>query len=73
MAFSAADLRSIAASGGGMIFDTRSFSAADLRSIAASASNKQTTIVLKNLNGKSAADLRSIAVSGNGCVVFDFT
>ncbi|MGI8489924.1 hypothetical protein QWJ20_15500 [Pectobacterium sp. S5] len=73
MSFSVLDLKSIAASGGGMVLDARPFSVLDLKSIAASASGKQARIVLKNLQGKSVLDLKSIAASGNGCVVFDYT
>lgn len=73
MSLSVLDLKSIAASGGGMVLDTRPFSVLDLKSIAASASGKKARIVLKNLQGKSVLDLKSIAASGNGCVVFDYT
>ncbi|WP_330147521.1 hypothetical protein [Shewanella oncorhynchi] len=73
MALSVLDLKGIAASGGGMIFNAQPFSTLDLKGIAASASGKQTQIVLKNLQGRSVLDLKGIAASGKGCVVFDFT
>jgi hypothetical protein len=73
MSLSVLDLKSIAASGGGMILDARPLSALDLKNIAASASGQKAQIVLKNLQGKSALDLKSIVASGGGCVVFDFT
>jgi len=66
------DLKSIAASGGGMILDAKDYSTLDLKSIAASASGKQAQIILKNASTKSTLDLKSIAASGNGCVIFDF-
>ena len=72
MSKSVADLRLIAASGGGMILDGASFSTADLRLIAASASGKGAQILLRNASSKSTADLRLIAASGGGCVAFDF-
>lgn len=72
MTLSVLDLKSIAASGGGMILDARAFSVLDLKSIAASASSQKAQITLKNLQGKSVLDLKSIAASGGGCVVFDF-
>ncbi|QQG30034.1 hypothetical protein JFY74_08430 [Pectobacterium carotovorum] len=58
MSFSVLDLKSIEASGRGMVLDARPFSALDLKSIAASASGKQARIVLNNLQGKSFLDLK---------------
>lgn len=72
MSKSTAELRSIAAAGGGMIIDSSKHSTAELRSIAAAASNKQAQIVITSADKKPTADLRSIAAAGNGCVVFDF-
>lgn len=73
MSKSVSDLRSIAASGGGMILDAGHFSISDLKSIAASASTKKAQITLRGMGHKSVSDLKSIAASGDGCVVFDFT
>lgn len=73
MGKSVADLKSIAASGGGMVLDARKFSTADLKSIAASANGQGSRIFLNHVDNKSTADLKSIAASGGGAVVFDLT
>jgi hypothetical protein len=71
MTKSVTDLKSIAASGGGMVLDARKFSTTDLKSIAASAKGKGSRIFLNNVASKSTTDLKSIAASGGGAVVFD--
>ena len=72
MTHSVTDLRSIAASGGGMTLDASTFSITDLRSIAASVNSGGGQIILRNISHISVTDLRSIAASGGGKVVFDF-
>ena len=66
------DLRSIAASGGGMLLDARKFNVVELRSIAASANSGGGQITLLHVSGLNVVELRSIAASGGGRVVFDF-
>jgi len=73
MSKSTADLKSIAASGGGMVIDARKYSTADLKSIAASASGKGSRVFVNHADTKSTADLKSIAASGGGSVVFDLS
>lgn len=72
MSFSVSDLRSVAASGGGMILRASGFTTTDLRSIAASANSGGGQITLRELAGFTVTDLRAIAASGGGRVVFDF-
>ncbi|HEX7912504.1 MAG TPA: hypothetical protein VF534_31055 [Paraburkholderia sp.] len=73
MTKSVADLKSIAASAGGMVLDASRFNAAELKSIAASAKGKGSRIFLNNVKSKTTAELKSIAASGGGAVVFDLS
>jgi hypothetical protein len=73
MSKSVADLKSIAASGGGMVLDASKFNAAKLKSIASSAKGKGSRIFLNNVNSKTTPELKSIAASGGGAVVFDLS
>jgi hypothetical protein len=73
MSKSTGDLKSIAASGGGMVIDARKYSTADLKSIAASASGKGSRVFVNHADTKSTADLKSIAASGGGSIVFDLS
>lgn len=73
MSFTVLDLKNILPSCGGMILDAKRYTTLDLKIIASSASDKQATIILKNLDGKTTLDLKNIASSGKGCVVFDFS
>ena len=73
MTKSVSDLKSIAASGGGMVLDARKFSTSDLKSIAASANGNGAKIFVNYADTKSTSDLKSIAASGGGAVVFDLS
>lgn len=73
MAFTALELKDIAASGGGIILDAKGYTTLELREIAIEAFKGKVKLTLKNVNSKTAFELRGIATAGKGCVVFDFT
>jgi len=62
----------LAATGGGMIIDCKDTSAESFVRIAASALNKDTKIILTNIQGFTIDALVKIGMAGQGSVIFDF-